>query len=112
MNWLHTRRNKIELSQLELVARLEVAGYPVARTTISNWENDKTRIPLEDPKFARALANALKMSITDMLLMAGYPVASDTHTQEGRRAADIVDQLPDDKRELALGILEQILKGA
>jgi len=108
-SWIARRRNQLEISQSDLVARLTINGYEVSRPTVSNWENGKVP-PLDDPTFVRAIANALKMSVLDVLIVAGYPLTSDSHTEDGRRAADIVDQLPEDKRRLALGVLEQILQ--
>jgi hypothetical protein len=37
-------------------------------------------------------------------------LTSQEHTEAGERAAYIVDRLPPDKQELAIGILEQLLE--
>jgi transcriptional regulator with XRE-family HTH domain len=108
--WLSRRRTQIDITQGQLASKLTLSGHETSRTTVTGWEAGNP-IPLADPQFVRALANALRMSALDVLIEAGYPIASDSHTEYGRRAADIVDQLPESKKRLALGILEQILEG-
>lgn len=108
-NWLVKRRKELRLSQEELARQLQIAGLDYARATISHWETGRYSPPLDDPEFRRVLANALQVSIQDLLQMAGYEIDPD-HSKDARRAADIVDQLPAYKRALALGLLEQLLK--
>lgn len=110
-NWIRERRNKLDISQEELATQLQIAGFDVTSGSISHWENDRHDPPLTNPDFRKALAQALKISIPNLLSSAGFEV-SNRHSDDAMRAADIVDQLPDGKRELALNILEQILKGA
>ena len=108
--WLSKRRTQIDITQQQLATKLTLSGFETSRTSVTGWEKGNP-IPLESPQFVRALANALRMSALDVLIEAGYPITTDSHTEYGRRAADIVDQLTDSKKRLALGILEQILEG-
>gem|GEM_PF-1912602 len=67
------------------------------------------RIPLDGTNLRHALADVLRMSIRELLYAAGYEVSDQSSSEAGRRAAFILDQLSQDKKQLALGILEQFL---
>lgn len=110
-NWLAMRREQLKISQENLVDLLADYGFTVSRSSISQWENGKFHPPLEDPHFRRALANALQMTIPDMLGLAGYEVQSD-FSSESMRAAYIIEQLPPQERDFALKLLEQVLQKA
>jgi transcriptional regulator with XRE-family HTH domain len=103
------RREELGLSQDDLAARLQSAGLNVSRASISHWEMGRYDAPLHDADFRRALATALRLKPRVMLLMAGYEVEDDPHSEAAERAAYIIDQLPPEKQRLALGILEQFL---
>lgn len=107
-NWLKQNRQKLGLSQEELTARLQVAGIDVSRATVSHWENGRYNLPLESVEFRQALANILNMDIKTLLKLAGYEVESKTHSETAERVAWIVDQLPPDKQQLALKLVEQL----
>lgn len=109
-NWIRTRRKDLRISQEELAARLQIEGVELTAGTISHWENGRYNPPLEDPAFRQALAAALRLSPKNMLSLAGYEVIDHPRTEAGERAAFIVDQLPPDKQDLALGILEQLIQ--
>lgn len=102
--WLVERRKQAGLSQEKLA---EVLG--VARSSVSHWEIGKFNPPLDDPKFRRDLANALQMTIPELLTLAGYEIER-MYSRQAMRAADLVEQLPTDQRDLALNILEQLIK--
>jgi transcriptional regulator with XRE-family HTH domain len=109
-DWLRKRRLELDLNQGELAARLESAGFSTVRASISNWENGRHEPPLDDPNFRQAMAKALKLSVTEMLEMAGYEVAMTTQSDEARRAAAIIERLPESARELALDYLKTLEK--
>lgn len=109
-NWLKTKRKELHLSQEELAARLQVKGIDVTSGAISHWENERYNPPLEDPAFRKALAEILRIDVKTLLLIAGYEVTEIDHSEAAKRAAFIVDQLPSDKRDLALDILEKFLE--
>src|SRR5262245_31457520 len=106
-NWLKTKRKELHLSQEELAAKLQVKGIEVTSGDISHWKNDRYNPRLEDPVFRKALADVLRIDVKTLLLIAGYEVTEIDHSEAAKRAAFIVDQLPPDKQDLALGILEQ-----
>lgn len=109
-NYIYRRRGELELSQEELTARLQTEGFNISRSTLSNWENGKFQPPLHDPEFRKALAKSLRLSVRDLLLVAGYEIDVARHSEEAERAAYIIDQLPPEKKNLAIGILEQFLE--
>lgn len=64
--------------------------------------------PMGDPGFVRELAKILKLDTMTVLQHAGYSVVS-THSEISERIARMVDQLPNEKRQLALKLVEQLL---
>ncbi|MCL4251800.1 MAG: helix-turn-helix domain-containing protein [Anaerolineae bacterium] len=110
--WLKHRREGRRLSQDELASRLQVEGFDLTRATISHWEVGRYQPPLNDARFRQALAKILRVSVRQMLIEAGYEIASDDHSEAGERAASILDQLPPEKQSLALDILERLLEHA
>ncbi len=108
-NWLKHFREKQHLSQEELAAALQNAGLDVARSTIATWESSgKSQAPIDDPAYRRALANIFQVSVTELLVMAGYEIDPDRFSETSRRAAEIVEQLPPEKQNLAVRLLEQL----
>jgi transcriptional regulator with XRE-family HTH domain len=105
--WLKLRRKEINISQDELALRLQLAGQNISRGTVSHWEIDKTPIPLKEPEFANALANALELPVMDLLQRAGF-IQSSELSLEASRAAAIVEALPPERRKAAIGILEEL----
>jgi len=108
-NWLRQRREQLHLNQEEIAARLQLAGFDIGRGAISHWEVGRHKPPFDDPAFTKALAQILKLSINSMLKQAGYEIITDL-SDDARHAAEIVDQLPADRRRLAIGLLEQLLR--
>lgn len=109
-NFIKKRREELDITQNELVARLQAEGIEVTRPTISNWERGEAPVPLHRTDIRRALATALRMSERDLLDEMDYQVDKNAHSSEAERAAYIMDRLPKEKRNLALGILEKFLE--
>ncbi|MCK6577274.1 MAG: helix-turn-helix domain-containing protein [Anaerolineae bacterium] len=108
MNWMKSRREEIRLTQDEIVTQLQMRGVEVSRSAYAAWETGRNPPPLISPDFRSALANIFKLSETELLRRAGLAVYAE-HTNEGERAADIVDALEPERRNLALKLLEQLL---
>ena len=109
-NWLRAFRESLNLSQEEFVARLQLEGFDISRAMLSHWETGRNAPPLERPEFRRALSRALRTSIPEILGAAGYELSEEEQSREARRAAFIVDQLPEDYKDLAINLLEQMLQ--
>lgn len=70
--WMRKQRDHLNISLAELADRLTSAGVSRTGAAIGNWEaNDHVPL-LAKPDQARALAEALEMSISDMMIAAGY----------------------------------------
>lgn len=111
MNWLKERRSELHLSQDQLAKRLQLAGLNVTRSTVSGWENGWFSPPLKDADARRILADALGISVIELLRLAGFEVLTETeYSAAAQRAALIVEGLPPDKQRLALEILETFSK--
>lgn len=109
-HWLKYYREKRKLSQEQLATSLQNAGLDVARSTVASWENpENSQPPLDDPAYRRALSNIFHISITELLIAAGYEVDPQNRNELSRRAADIIDQLSAEKQDLAIKLLEQFL---
>jgi len=108
-HWLRRYRENLHLSQEELAAALQNAGLDFARSTIGTWESsDKSQPPIDDPEFRRVIANIFRISVTELLVAAGYEIDLDKYSETSRRAAYIVEQLPPEKQILAVRLLEQL----
>lgn len=107
MNWLRQRREELNLNQEEMTARLQIEGVEVTRSTLSHWETGRYNMPMHEENFRRALVTALRLSEREILKRSGYDIGQRGHSDEAERAADIIDQLPSDRKELALRVLEQ-----
>lgn len=105
--WLKELRNSVNITQEDLAARLQSAGFNYSRSTINNWENKRGMPPIDDPKFAESLAWALRVKVPTLLKAAGFDIKSQ-HTEVGERVATLVDSLTDEKKYLALRIVETI----
>jgi transcriptional regulator with XRE-family HTH domain len=104
-NWLKKRRADLAISQEELTSKLQVMGFDVSRTTVSGWETGRFYPPIDNPAFRAALATILHLTISEMLVLAGYEIDVE-HTPEGSRAASIVDRLPPLQKKYALQLLK------
>lgn len=109
-NWLKTLREKSRLKQEDLAARLQLAGLEYARSSVSAWENGYANPPLESVEFRQALANIFNIDVKTLLKLAGYEVESKPHSDAAERAAWLIDQLPPDKQDLAVRLVEELAK--
>jgi transcriptional regulator with XRE-family HTH domain len=109
-DWLRKRRIELGLNQGEFAARLGTAGFSTVRASISNWENGRHDPPFDDPIFRQAMAKALRLSESEILEMAGYEVMPTVQSENARRAAAIIERLPEPARELALDYLQMLEK--
>lgn len=108
-NWIKDRRQQLRISQDDLAARLQTHGIDITRGTISHWEMGRHNPPLDNPLFANALAEALNMSVTEVLMKAGYALSLEGYSDDARQAAAIVNRMPPRRQRLAVGILEKLL---
>ncbi len=109
-DFIRIRRDTLGLSLAALAERLTNAGYKAEKQTVSHWEHGRNQPPMESVHFRRALAWALETDVNSMLENIGYVSSQNNLTPEARRAAEIIDHLPDDKRKLAIGLLETLLE--
>ena len=109
-NWIKTLRERSNITQDELTARLEVEGFGISRSTLASWESGRYEPPLNNPVFRRAISKAMKVNIKTILKVAGYEVDDDGHSLYAEQAAMMVDQMSEDKQQLALRLLEQLTK--
>ncbi len=111
INWLKTLRQQNRITQEDLTARLQTEGFDVSRSTIAGWEMGRNLPPLEDPMFRQALSRALRVNIRTILKLAGYEVDQESHSTWAEQAASLIDQLPPEKQELALRLVQQLISG-
>lgn len=108
MNWLETRIKELDITQDELAAQLQLEGLKTSRSTVSAWVTGRNNVPLKNPQTRKALAKALKLSVKDLLRLAGYETEGTKHTKEAELAADLIDQMSVEDRHKALRILETL----
>lgn len=105
--WLKNLRKNVGLTQEELAIRLQNMGYDYSRSSVNNWERATNHPPLDDPKFVHVLAKALKISTPMLLSRAGFELDV-KHSDLAERMAVLMDSLPDEKKELALKLVEAL----
>lgn len=88
---------------------LQLAGFDYARSTVGHWETGHVSMPLDDPEFVEALAKVLKLDTLTILELSGYQIHT-RHTLDGERVARLVDNLPEEKRKLAIRLVEQLIE--
>jgi len=110
MNWIKTLRQRAQITQDDLAARLQSAGFNYTRGAINNWESGRNHPPLYDAQFRQAFSEALRVNIRTMLKVAGYEVEQTPYSPYAEQAAVLVDQLPEDKQQLALALIEHLVK--
>lgn len=110
INWIKTLRERASITQDELAIRLQVAGFEYTRGAINNWESERNQPPLHSAPFRQAFADALRVDVRTMLKLAGYEVDKTEHSVLAEQVAYIVDNLPPDKQQLALALVEQLAK--
>lgn len=98
------------MTQDDLAARLQAAGFDYTRGAINNWESGRNQPPLYDANFRQAFAEALRVNIRTMLKVAGYEVEQTPYSLYAEQAAALIDKLPEDKQQLALALIEQLVK--
>ncbi len=104
-DFLRQRREALELSQGDLAIRLELHGLPATRANISHWEHDRHKPPVENKEFRYALADALEISVNELMTQIGFITGKADRSEAALRAADIVDNLPVEAQEMALDLL-------
>lgn len=104
------RRLSLGISQQQLAERLSDLGQEASPARVGHWETGRNHPPLDNARFRLALALALELDINDMMTRLGYIITDEDRSLEAKRAADIVDQLPPERRELAVSVLEQFLR--
>lgn len=109
-NWLKTLRENRGYTQEEFTAQLQLSGLDYSRSAVSSWESGRVSAPLNHVEVRQAIANILRIDIKTMLKLAGYEVESKPHSEEAERVAYLIDQLPPDKRNLAVRLVEELAK--
>ena len=109
-NWLRTLREQARLTQEDLTARLQVEGFDISRSAVASWEHGRHIPPLHDANFRQALSKALNIKPRLILKLAGFEVEEESHSLLAEQAATLIDQLPEDRKELALRLIEQLAK--
>lgn len=69
--YLRTHRKQLRLTRPELVERLKSKGHEYSVSTIAWWEDGRTTPPLTDATFTSALAEALEVSVGEMIAGMG-----------------------------------------
>ena len=108
MNWLRKRREELDLSQDELAAQLQVAGVVASRSAVSAWETERNKAPLDDVAFRQVLGRILRLSEPELLKRAGFVVMRTNRSEAAELAADLINDLPPDRQELAIRLIEQL----
>jgi transcriptional regulator with XRE-family HTH domain len=85
--WIATMRERHNMTQEALLAEFKREYKPVAKSTLSAWENETATPPVQDNQFVEAVARIFKVSGADVLKGSGYNLgqAYESELDEGRR---------------------------
>lgn len=72
MSWIQDRLDSLDYTHQDLQNALSELGVVRVRATITGWTNGKPIKLLSDPEGTKKLAKALKWSVIEMLIAAGY----------------------------------------
>lgn len=109
-SFIRQRRDELNMSQQDLATRLTLLGHTTLKASVGHWERGRNDPPLMDAEFRSALAHALQMDVTEMMVRMGLVKIDLQGSQESRLAAEIVERLPEDKRQLAVELLKALEK--
>lgn len=109
-DYLPRRRKELSISQFELASRLSHMGQETSPARVGHWETGRNNPPLNQTLFRQALALALETDVNTMMNQLGYALDTDDIGDDARRAAAIVESLPDSIKPLAIDYLEVLLK--
>jgi transcriptional regulator with XRE-family HTH domain len=105
--WIRQRREELGISQTDLAIRLQLLGLEITPGSISHWERGRYKPPLHDKDFRILIADALRLSVVDMLALADYETDIDTSSSiYANRAMEILGRLPERLQHLAVEYLE------
>lgn len=111
-NWLRQRMQEVGIStDVELARLLELEGLSYTPGAVGHWATGTRKPPFHKSDFREGLARVLKLTEAEMLRRAGYSAANPRRSKEAEIAADIVDDLPPDKKKMAVRILEVMRTG-
>ena len=111
MEWLTKRRDEMGLTLDDLARELQLMGFSFSPGAISHWEKGRHKPKLmTDPLFRKALAQILRMDVHTMLRLDGYEVDEEEFSPQAEQAAYLINQMPPDKQELALRLIEQLAR--
>jgi hypothetical protein len=110
-SYFNRRMEELRLNQSEVARELALRGYPLSRAAISAWSTGKRLPDVRNKGFRLALASILDTDVEHLLELLDYIVTDIDHTPEARRAAEIIDGLSLERRQLALDVLERLAQG-
>lgn len=106
--WLKQRMSEVGIAtSAELARLLELEGLTHAVSGINHWVNGTRRPRLTDAEVRGGLSRVLQLSESELLVRAGY-IGSRKWSKEAQLAAEIIDHLPPDRRNLAVRLLDQL----
>jgi len=106
-HWLKQRREALQITQEQLAERLSAGGMPLTKAAISKWEVSKAPLPLQTPENRRLIADALELTILELLILDGYEIQDDWSYQT-RLVAMLFDSLPPDDQDTVLMMMQHL----
>lgn len=106
--YIAQRRSELRYSLEDLARQITLAGYACQKSNVWQWESEyrQTQAPIQKREFRLALAAALQVDVNDMMQALDFIIHDDQRSPEARRAAELVDHMPPEKRKMALDVLE------
>jgi transcriptional regulator with XRE-family HTH domain len=108
--FLRIERVRNHMSQAELAARMTELGEETSAARVGHWETGRNTPPMDNQHFRHVLAIALRMGENEMLTELGYVLPEGQFSSKALYAAQIIDALPNEARDIAMEILEVLAR--
>ena len=108
--FFHDRRTQLGLSLADVARDMTLNGYEITKSGVGGWETGIRQPKLSQKECRRALAKTLRMDENQLMNAIGFTIQDDGRSQEALLAASLIDQMPPEKRGVAIQLLEVMVK--
>lgn len=105
---MRDRREELRLTLDDVAARLQLEGVSYTAASVGHWETGRRNPPMHDSQFVEALSKVLKVDVSTVLRLSGFPVSA-RYSEMSERIASIAEKLTEPDRRQLLMIAETFL---
>jgi hypothetical protein len=106
--FVEKRKDELGMSYADVARELTLAGYSVSKQLVHSWVKGTKKPDVRDGKTRTALCSVFRIDEVSLFALFDIHIKTQPSSPEARYAAQLIDSMPDEKRKMAIGILEQI----